>query len=151
MALRIVFFSEKNDALLDAAFDYIKRCDRRLGVELVRLAPARRKKGMVPEKKEAELLLKQSEGFFRIALDEQGKQLSSTTFSKDIDRHLVEGRKIAFLFGGASGLDQSVLDAADATLSLSKMTMPHRLAVLALCEQVYRAGEISRGSPYHRE
>jgi 23S rRNA (pseudouridine1915-N3)-methyltransferase len=43
-----------------------------------------------------------------------------------------------------------VLEQSDARWSLSRLTYAHRLAVLVLCEQLYRASEIWRGGPYHK-
>lgn len=55
-----------------------------------------------------------------------------------------------FVIGGAFGLHRSVLDRADRTLALSPMTLPHEMARLVLAEQLYRAGTITRGEPYHK-
>ncbi|MCH6587970.1 MAG: 23S rRNA (pseudouridine(1915)-N(3))-methyltransferase RlmH, partial [Proteobacteria bacterium] len=60
-------------------------------------------------------------------------------------------RDIAFLVGGAEGLDGSVREAAALTLSLGPMTWPHLLARALLAEQLYRAQSILTGHPYHRE
>jgi 23S rRNA (pseudouridine1915-N3)-methyltransferase len=55
---------------------------------------------------------------------------------------------VAFLIGGAYGLPREVSERASVTLSLSKLTLPHRLARLFLCEQLYRAFTIQRNEPY---
>lgn len=54
------------------------------------------------------------------------------------------------MIGGDEGLDPAVTKAAHKVLSLSKMTLPHRLARVVLMEQLYRAFTILRGEPYHR-
>ena len=56
----------------------------------------------------------------------------------------------AFVIGGAFGLDASVVTKARRTLSLSALTLPHEMARLVLAEQLYRAGTIVRGEPYHK-
>jgi 23S rRNA (pseudouridine1915-N3)-methyltransferase len=57
---------------------------------------------------------------------------------------------VAFLIGGAHGLDASVLERARRELSLSTLTLPHEMARLFMVEQLYRAGTIIRGEPYHK-
>jgi 23S rRNA (pseudouridine1915-N3)-methyltransferase len=57
---------------------------------------------------------------------------------------------VVFLIGGAFGLDEGLLKESSRTLSLSKMTLPHDMARLVLAEQIYRAGTIARGEPYHK-
>ena len=54
------------------------------------------------------------------------------------------------MIGGAYGLSPQVLERADRKLSLSAMTLPHELARLVITEQLYRAGTILRGEPYHK-
>jgi len=85
------------------------------------------------------------------ALDARGKQLSSEELAATLARLMREGAQgIAFAIGGADGLAPAVLARADFTLSLGRMTLPHRLARLILLEQLYRALSIVRGEPYHR-
>jgi len=67
-----------------------------------------------------------------------------------LDRWQQDRRDPVFVVGGAHGLDQSVLDRADYTLSLSTFTLPHDLARIVLLEQLYRACSILRGEPYHK-
>jgi 23S rRNA (pseudouridine1915-N3)-methyltransferase len=57
---------------------------------------------------------------------------------------------VAFLIGGAFGLDESLRDTAQMRLSLAPWTLPHELARLVLAEQLYRAGTLVRGEPYHK-
>ena len=54
------------------------------------------------------------------------------------------------MIGGAYGLDDVVRRAASRTLQLAPWTLPHELARLVLAEQLYRAGTIARGEPYHK-
>ena len=90
-------------------------------------------------------------GDFRIALDETGKLVTSTEFANRI-AHLRDGgyRHCVFLIGGADGLSPDVRARADMTLSLGRMTLPHQIARIVLCEQIYRAITILSGHPYHR-
>jgi 23S rRNA (pseudouridine1915-N3)-methyltransferase len=88
---------------------------------------------------------------FRIALDERGKALSSDAFAKLLGRKRDDGiAASAFLIGGPDGHGKAALDAADLTLSLSALTLPHGLARAVLAEQIYRAATILSGHPYHR-
>lgn len=86
-----------------------------------------------------------------VLLDERGKQLSSEAFAAWLGRERDAGRQlIVFAIGPADGWSASH-PRADMTLSLGTMTMPHELARVAICEQVYRALTILGGHPYHRE
>jgi 23S rRNA (pseudouridine1915-N3)-methyltransferase len=106
----------------------------------------------VARKKEAEALLaKVPEKFLVIALDERGESYTSQSFAKmfsDAQQRSLAG--MVFLIGGASGLDPSVKERADKMISLSSLTLPHKLARLVLVEQLYRASSIIRGEPYHK-
>jgi len=90
-------------------------------------------------------------GAFVIALDGRGEALSSEAFAARLKRLQDEGTKtLAFVIGGAEGLDGAVLTAARLTLSLGAMTWPHLLVRAMLAEQLYRAASIIAGHPYHR-
>jgi 23S rRNA (pseudouridine1915-N3)-methyltransferase len=54
------------------------------------------------------------------------------------------------VIGGAYGLDERVLRRAKQRMSLSELTLTHEMARLVLAEQLYRAGTIVRGEPYHK-
>ncbi len=86
-----------------------------------------------------------------VALTREGKPMGSTELSAYLEGHAVRASAgVAFVIGGAFGLDPSVLERARKKLSLSKMTLPHEVARLVLAEQLYRAGTILRGEPYHK-
>ena len=95
-------------------------------------------------------LLDKSAGYYRIALSDQAQQMSSEQFSLYLEKQSQRLPKVAFIIGGAFGLSSQVLDSCQAKLSLSAMTLPHRLAFLVLCEQLYRASEIMRNTAYHK-
>jgi 23S rRNA (pseudouridine1915-N3)-methyltransferase len=72
--------------------------------------------------------------------------------AKRVERWSSRGKGIvAFVIGGADGIPADLLSRADARLSLSTLTLPHRLARVVLAEQLYRAMTILRGEPYARE
>ncbi len=85
-----------------------------------------------------------------VALARGGEVQTSEHFAQEVERWRLEARDVAFLVGGAYGLDQRLLERADQRISLSRMTLPHELARLVLLEQLYRALTILRGEPYHK-
>jgi 23S rRNA (pseudouridine1915-N3)-methyltransferase len=94
--------------------------------------------------------LRERAGRPRVVLDERGTQLDSEGLAAWIgDRRTRGDRQIDWLIGDAHGFDDSDRQAADLVLSLSKLTLPHRIAQLLLVEQLYRAGTILAGHPYH--
>jgi 23S rRNA (pseudouridine1915-N3)-methyltransferase len=105
------------------------------------------------KRREAELLLGARPKDARlIALDERGKTLTSGDFAALLGRWRDEGLgELAFVIGGADGLDASVRKAAALTLAFGPMTWPHLLTRALLAEQLYRAQSILTGHPYHRE
>lgn len=85
------------------------------------------------------------------AMDERGAQLDSPGFARRIGGWRDAGRSdLAFILGGADGIDPALRGEADFALSLGAMVWPHMLARVMLSEQIYRAVSILGGSPYHR-
>lgn len=99
---------------------------------------------------ESNEIFQKTEGFMRIALTERGTCFSSLSFADFLEKCLSRAPKIAFIIGGAFGLSQDLINRCDMTLSLSSMTLPHRMAFLVLCEQLYRASEIIEKTLYHK-
>jgi 23S rRNA (pseudouridine1915-N3)-methyltransferase len=87
---------------------------------------------------------------FVVALDAKGELHDSETFTALLTRWRESGRPLAFVIGGADGLDARVTGRADHLMSLGRMTWPHMLVRVMLAEQLYRARAIAAGHPYHR-
>jgi 23S rRNA (pseudouridine1915-N3)-methyltransferase len=118
--------------------DYVARARRHLTIEVVEVEDDAALQRKWPAQGET------------IALDVRGESWSTERVADHLrDRMLHGGRAITFAIGGADGLPAALLARASARLSLSAMTLPHRLARLVLLEQIYRALTIIRGEPYH--
>ena len=76
--------------------------------------------------------------------------MTSAAFSQWLTAARDEARDLAIVIGGAFGLGEAVIKASAMRLSLAPFTLPHDLARVVLAEQVYRAGTIARGEPYHK-
>jgi 23S rRNA (pseudouridine1915-N3)-methyltransferase len=85
-----------------------------------------------------------------VALDERGATLSTADLSQQLERWRQQGADVAFLIGGADGLDPQIKRSAQLMLSLSAMTLPHQLVRVILAEQLYRAASLLHNHPYHR-
>lgn len=137
MKLRVVAVGKIAPHFKEAQDYYLKRIRNAEIVEV--------RKGRNP-KEEGERILSKVKGFF-IVLDERGKEISSREFASLISKY----PNITFAIGGADGLDEEVKRRGNYTLALSKMTLQHDVARIVLLEQLFRAQEILRGSPYHRD
>ena len=103
--------------------------------------------------KESEEILKTMEklGGYNILLDIQGKNFSSEEMSEEIERLTVNGvSSINFIIGGSYGVSENVRKTVNMRLSFSKMTFPHQLMRLILCEQIYRWFSIIKNTKYHK-
>ena len=109
--------------------------------------------GGAAQRWQAERLIERvPQGAWIVALDEQGRSLSSQAFASTLGQWRDRGIKdVAFLIGGADGLAPAVLERAHISLALGPATWPHMLARVLLAEQLYRAACILTGHPYHRE
>ena len=77
--------------------------------------------------------------------------MTTADLRQRIEQHMTRGTKsLIFLIGGAEGLSRATRDQADVLLSLSRLTFPHRLARVILCEQLYRCVSSIRGEPYDK-
>jgi 23S rRNA (pseudouridine1915-N3)-methyltransferase len=124
----------------DGCAEYEKRVRARLPLEVAELKTAAELPRRLPARSEV------------WALDERGRELSSTELAEELRRRMSSGASgLALLIGGADGLPEDVLARSQFRWSLGRLTLPHRLARLIVVEQLYRALSIVRGEPYHRE
>ena len=99
--------------------------------------------------KEAEAILAALKPDERLViLTEEGQTLDSVSLAQRLEGSGSE--RLAFVIGGAEGIDPALKARASWRLSLSPMTFPHELARLLLLEQLYRAMTIQQGGPYHK-
>ena len=118
--------------------DYLARARRHLPIEVIE-----------PED-DAALARRWPAAGETIALEPGGVGWATGELAKQIERRMTHGtRSLTFVIGGADGIPGALVKKADLRLSLSALTLPHRLARLILCEQIYRALAIIRGEPYH--
>ena len=121
-------------------------------IKIVELEEKRSLTGDALKNAESNLLLKHVPDSAKIVvLDERGQNISSTEFSNQLVRWQDTGfNDVVFLIGGADGHSSFLRQRADLLLSFGKMTLPHMLMRVVLCEQLYRAYTISIGHPYHK-
>ena len=120
-----------------------------LGPSKISAVEDKKKSGMVGE---AGLLEKAiPAGAIICTLDERGHEMTSPDFARLLAKWRDQGQSdVAFLIGGADGLDPALRAKSDTTLSFGKMVWPHMLVRVMLSEQLYRAASILANKPYHR-
>ena len=148
----------KERYLTDACAEYEKRLGaycrlRVVEVDEYRLpqnpSEAQIQAGIEAEGKE--ILAKIPAGSYLIPLCIEGQQATSEQLSAKLDAFALDGHStLCFVIGSSFGLDGSVKQAGSWNLSMSRMTFPHQLARVMLCEQLYRAFQISHGGKYHK-
>ena len=141
-------------SMATAIAEYEKRAARYWKLEIVEVSDRSGGRGPDPDQvrdAEAERILSRlPEGLEVVALTRESKTMGSRQLADYLEEHAVRSSQgVAFVIGGAHGLAPTVLERARRRLSLSAMTLPHEMARLVLAEQLYRAGTIIRGEPYH--
>ncbi|MBL8726977.1 MAG: 23S rRNA (pseudouridine(1915)-N(3))-methyltransferase RlmH [Planctomycetes bacterium] len=155
MKVRLLTVSHRPPGwVVDGCAEYARRLPRTWNFELVEIRPEPRKDGASTgrvQATEAERLRAAiPHGARVVALDERGEAWSTAEFAARLQRWLQDARDLAFLVGGADGLDPTLRDAADHRLALSALTLPHGLVRVLFVEQLYRAATLLQGHPYHR-
>lgn len=99
---------------------------------------------------DAPYILNRAGDGYKIALEIEGTQFSSPELAQFLDQRAVLGQELCFIVGGPEGLPEQVIQAANYRWSLSKLTLPHDLAMVVVLEALYRASSITAGHPYHK-
>jgi 23S rRNA (pseudouridine1915-N3)-methyltransferase len=134
--LQLLAVANRLPAWAEAArSQYLERMPRGYEVKLVQLRP----------KDGSKLREKIPQNMRVVALDERGRDLTTRQFAALL------AEPTAFVIGGADGLDAAIKKDAALLLRLSSLTLPHALAQVMLCEQLYRAATLLTGHPYHRD
>jgi len=142
----------RNAALASAIGEYETRAARYWPLEFQEVREERAagiSADMVRER-EGQRLADRVTGTRVVACDATGKAMSSEAFASWLREEREGERDVGFVIGGAFGLPDSLLNSSASRLSLAPWTLPHELARLVLAEQLYRAGSIVRGEPYHK-
>src|SRR5262249_46427676 len=128
LKIRVVSVGKDKGPTLELAEEYARRLGRFCELELIEV------KGDVLAKVRGEMW----------ALDQRGVELTSEELSRRLTAQMT------FCIGGDEGHTDDVRRSARFLWSLSRLTLPHRIARVVVLEQLYRAFEIIRGGPYHK-
>lgn len=155
MRVQVVVVGRVRGDLAAAVAGYERRCGRYWKFDVVEVGAGGPGRSAAPEAvrgaEEERILARIPAELEMVALTRDGKGMGSRELASYLERHAVRSSAgVVFVIGGAFGLGGGVLDRARRRLSLSKMTLPHEMARLFLAEQLYRAGTILRGEPYHK-
>ena len=150
----IAAVGKPRDRRLAAAIDeYETRAARYWPLECVEIREATGRGVSAEQAREREgerLLQRVPVSAVTIVCDESGDRLTSESFAALVSNARDRAQDIVFVVGGAFGLSATVRARATKTIQLAPWTLPHELARLVLAEQLYRAGTIVRGEPYHK-
>ncbi len=153
MRIRVLSVGKDRSGLYGPAVDeYVKRISRYVRFSLEEVPEARRTAGTPRARdEEGESLLDRIEDGERVVLlDERGKEPTSVELARRVAGWVEGARDVTLVLGGSDGHGDAIRARATETLSLSRLTLAHRLARVVLLEQLYRAFTILRGEPYHK-
>lgn len=153
MRIRLLVIGRpRHSGLADAIQDYEKRAANYWPLDILEIKEevGRYSPEEVRQKEGMRLQARLGDGEAVVLCDPGGKSMDSDEFAKWLQQFRVDARDVTFVIGGAYGVGDSLRSRARQRLSLAPFTLPHELARLVLVEQLYRAGTIVRGEPYHK-
>lgn len=141
----------KESFFREAIQEYQKRLSKYTKLEIIELPDYTNGNAQENKKKEALLIQKQiGPKDYVITLEIEGRAFSSEQLAEKIDDLFQNYSTITFVIGGSYGLDASIKEKSDLSLSFSKMTFPHQLFRILLLEQIYRSYKIIHHESYHK-
>jgi 23S rRNA (pseudouridine1915-N3)-methyltransferase len=154
MKVSLVCVGRPRGALAEAIEEYERRVGHYFGFEPIEVKETPHRGQSIDQLMEDEgkrLLARVQPHTELVALHRGGKSWSSEALARYLAGAPLRGVSgVTFVIGGAYGLAPTLRERADHLFSLSAMTFPHEMARLILTEQLYRAGTIARGEPYHK-
>jgi 23S rRNA (pseudouridine1915-N3)-methyltransferase len=137
---------------------YCKRAEatgRPLGLREIEIVEIRESRAHDAERRRVEESIALAnvipDGAIVVVLDQRGESLDSPALAALLRQWRAEDRTaVCFIIGGADGLAPSFVARAKVRLAFGAVTWPHQLVRVMLLEQLYRAGTILSGHPYHR-
>ena len=153
MHVSVVVVGKVREPLAGAVAEFETRAGRywQLAVHEVREESARGASTDVVRQREGARLIDRVPAVAHLVVcDERGVSLTSEQFAAWLADRRDRAQDVAFAVGGAYGVDAELRARAGTILALAHWTLPHELARLVLAEQLYRAGTLLRGEPYHK-
>ncbi|GJG88768.1 ribosomal RNA large subunit methyltransferase H [Gemmatimonadetes bacterium T265] len=149
----VIAVGRARGALAEAAADYERRAAHYWALHTVEVREESARslpRDRVVAREGERLAARVPAGAALVACDERGESWTSSRFATWLSAQRDAARDVAFVLGGALGLAPALRDRAAARLALAPWTLPHDLARVVLAEQLYRAGTLVRGEPYHK-
>lgn len=151
--IHVVAVGKKNSVLDEEVDRYIKLLGPFATVNIVFVKPLQMQENTDREKIAREGALLQTKwppGSYAVALTEEGRTMTSLGFSQWLGALREREKRLTFTIGGAYGLSSGIKQQCRETIRLSSMTLPHKLCMVVLIEQIYRAFTILHHHPYHK-
>ncbi len=155
MKLKILSVGHKMPSWVDSGCaEYLKRMPKELATEIIEIKPDKRAAGKnseVVQEAESKRILEVAGKDYLVVLDERGQEVTSLQLATKMEHWQTLGKDVSLVIGGADGIHTALKQKADWLWSLSKLTMPHGLVRIMLCEQLYRGYSVTQHHPYHKE
>lgn len=159
MKIKIVAVGKIKEEYLNLGIkEYTKRISKYANVEIIECKdekipenPTLKEIDKIKELEGEKILSKIKSDEHVIILDLNGLMITSIDMAKEFTKIMVNGKNtITFVIGGSLGLGENVVKRADFKIAFGKITYPHQLIRLVLCEQVYRSFKINNNETYHK-
>jgi len=158
MNITILCAGKIKEKYFTAAIDeYSKRMKRFAKFQIVELPDEKipdnasvREEEAIKAKEGKAMLSKMRDSDFVVAMCIEGTQLDSVELARKIESISMNSSSVVFVIGGSLGLSDEVKNRANLRLSFGKITLPHQLMRVVMCEQIYRAFKISNNEQYHK-